>query len=141
LKFWDSSAIVPLCVNEPASPRLHRLADGDPDIVVWWTTPVECTSAICRSRREDHIGLAEEAEAHARLDALRADWHEVQPSDVLREKARRLLRVHPVRAADALQLAAALLWSERYVLDALVALDRRLLETARLEGLQVVTVD
>jgi uncharacterized protein with PIN domain len=95
--FWDSSAIVPLCVNEPASPRLHRLADGDPDIVVWWTTPVECTSAICRSRREGHIGLAEEAEAHARLDALRAGWYEVQPGNLLREKARRLLRVHPVR--------------------------------------------
>ena len=37
---------------------------------------------------------------------------EVLPAEAVREQAARLLRLHPLRAADALQLAAALVWAD-----------------------------
>ena len=112
MRFWDSSAIVPLLVREDrTSAAIARLRE-DPEIAVWWGTPVECASAIARLEREgappDRV-----TEAFARLDDLARGWIEVEPHDDLRQIARRLLRVHPLRAADALQLAAAYLASER----------------------------
>jgi len=39
-------------------------------------------------------------------------WHQIDPSDAIRETAIPFLRVHPLRAADALQLAAAFVAGE-----------------------------
>lgn len=112
MRFWDSSAVVPLLVSEDRTDAaLARLRD-DPELAVWWGTPVECASAIARLEREG-AESAPVAEAFARLDALARAWTEVEPHDEVRQVARRLLRVHPLRAAEALQLAAAYLVSER----------------------------
>ena len=112
MKFWDSSAVVPLLVSEDRTDAaLARLRD-DPELAVWWGTLVECASAIARLEREG-AESARVAEAFARLDALARTWTEVEPHDEIRQVARRLLRVHPLRAADALQLAAAYLVAER----------------------------
>jgi uncharacterized protein with PIN domain len=48
VKFWDSSALVPLLVAEPATPAILALHAEDPEIVTWWATAVECTSALVR---------------------------------------------------------------------------------------------
>ena len=45
--------------------------------------------------------------AQAVAKELSSGWHEVVPSSRVRSAAERLLRVHPLRAADSLQLAAA----------------------------------
>ena len=112
MRFWDSSAIVPLLIEEEATTVLLAKAREDRELVVWWATPVECASAIARLEREgahdDRV-----AAAFARLDQLSASWTEVEPHREIRDTARRLLRVHPLRAADALQLAAAYLAAER----------------------------
>ncbi len=47
-------------------------------------------------------------ECKRRLNLLTADWMEVYDLDAVKTPAHRLLEVHPLRAADALQLAAAL---------------------------------
>jgi hypothetical protein len=76
--------------------------------------------------------------AFARLDALAASWLQVEPSDEIRETARRLLRVHPLRAADALQLAAAIVAAERRPPTmTFVTLDRDLRTAAAREGFVV----
>ena len=63
----------------------------------------------------------------------------VSPSDELRRRAARLLAVHPLRAADALQLAAALLWCEEQPHgEGFVSLDARLREAAGKEGFAVL---
>lgn len=77
----------------------------------------------------------DEDEACDNLEVLRTAWLEIQPTDDLRTLAGRLLRVHPLRAADALQLAAALTWAGSRPSEEFVTLDERLRETARLEGL------
>jgi predicted nucleic acid-binding protein len=70
---------------------------------------------------------------------LSSQWTEVRPSNLVRDQASRVLLLHPLRAADALQLAAALVWagSQTTSLE-FVCLDHRLREAAAREGFQVI---
>jgi predicted nucleic acid-binding protein len=138
VKFWDASAIVVLCIDQPGSEAVRALARSDPDLVAWWGTPVECWSAFGRARREGRIDQRAEQAARRELELLRQAWDEIQPVDEVRRTADRLLRVHPLRAADALQLAAALLWAGDVRAEGFVCLDDRLREAAQLEGFAVL---
>jgi uncharacterized protein len=138
LKFWDSSAVVPLMVGEATTDAMRAIADEDPSMLVWWATPVECVSALARLERDGDLTGAAVAVAIERLDTLAEGWNEVQPVEAVRRAARRLLRVHPLRAADALQLAAAVVAAEGNAASLeLVTLDDRLVEAARREGFVV----
>ena len=139
MRYWDTSAIVPLLVDEDASDAVKDTFDADPLVVTWWGTAVECVSALARLEREGAMTPADMQSASERLDALEMTWAEVQPSDRVRDLASRLLRVHALRAADALQVAAALVAAEGHPGSlALVSLDERLALAAQREGLQVV---
>ena len=135
MKFWDSSALVPLFAAERRTRAVQSLYTRDAEAVVWWATPVECASAIARLEREGALSASDAAESFSRLDALAPSWMQIDPSDEIRESARRFLRVHTLRAADALQLAAALAAAERRPSTlAFVTLDDRLREAAGKEG-------
>jgi uncharacterized protein len=138
MKFWDASAIIPLCLDELQTASLKNLAEEDEAIVAWWATPVECYSAFARLRREEVLTTAEEDQARSVLTALAAEWTEIEPSRAVRDQAGRGLLLHPLRAADALQLAAALVWSRGQTADHFVCLDQRLREAARREGFAVL---
>jgi predicted nucleic acid-binding protein len=141
MKFWDASAIVPLLMSEPTTKTLQALAEKDPTMVVWWATEVECASAIARLEREDALDETAAMQAFHRLRQLAPTWHEVDPSDPVREAAVRFLRVHPLRAADALQLAAAFITAERRPSSLeVVTLDDRLAAAARKEGFALIGV-
>ena len=138
MKFWDASAIVPLVLAEPTTKVLQTLAAKDPAMLVWWATEVECTSAIARLERDAALDDSAMTQALDRLKQLANGWHEVDPSDSVREAAVRFLRVHPLRAADALQLSAAYIAAERRPSSlAFVTLDDRLALAARREGFVV----
>jgi uncharacterized protein len=135
MKFWDSSAVIPLLVSELMSVSMQELFKSDPIIVAWWATEIECTSAIARRHRLGRLSEETTEEAFRRLTSLRAGWHEVEPSEEIRESAKRLLRVHDLRTADALQLAAAFFAAEaRPSTLEFTSLDERLLAAARREG-------
>jgi predicted nucleic acid-binding protein len=135
MKFWDSSALVPLFAAERRTKAVQALYTRDSEVVVWWGTPVECASAIARLERDGALSAADAAESFSRLDGFAPSWMQVDPSDEIRESARRFLRVHPLRAADALQLAAALVAAERRPPTlTLVTCDDRLREAAAKEG-------
>ena len=139
MKFWDASAVIPLCVREPRSPLVRKIAEEDGAIVVWWTTPVECYSAFARRRRDDTLTRAHEDQARQAVTRLAADWTEMQPGQHVRETAARVLLLHPLRAAHALQLAAGLMWANgRTTRHHFVCLDQRLCEAARHEGFAVL---
>ncbi|MBI4264609.1 MAG: PIN domain-containing protein [Acidobacteria bacterium] len=139
MRFWDTSALVPLLVQEDATDAVRAQHRSDPTLIVAWTTLVECGSAIARAEHEQLLTREEATAAFARLDALARTWREVEPSDELREIARRLLRAHRLRAADALQLAAATLASERRPASLTVlTLDDRLETAAVREGFTVL---
>jgi uncharacterized protein len=139
MKFWDASAIVPLLLTEAATASLQRLAAGDKEMLVWWATEVECASAIARLERDGALREEDAADAFDMLRRLAAGWHEVDASDTVREAAVRFLRVHSLRAADALQLAAAYIAAERRPPSLeLITLDERLSGAARKEGFVVI---
>lgn len=142
MKYWDSSALVPLCVDEGTSARIVGLYRADPVIVTWWGSEIECASAFSRLEREGALTAAAVSEAMDRLKGLRGAWHEVQPSQLLRDTAVRLIRVHPLRAADAIQLSSAVVAADRdpAALD-LITLDARLAAAARREGFAVLGLD
>lgn len=138
MRFWDTSALVPLLAEEPATAAAQRLY-GEQAAVVWWATVVECGSSIARLERDGHLSGAQAAVAFDRLDGLRASWVEVEAGDEIRDVARRMLRVHPLRAAGALQLAAAWLGAERRPGTLpFVTLDERLKAAALREGFPLV---
>ncbi len=135
MRFWDTSALVPLLLAEEASVECQRLYREDPLCVVWWGTEVECVSAVARLEREGALSAAQASATLRRLDDLAGRWQEVQPVAMVRTTARRLLRVHPLRAADALQLAAALVASEGDPASLpFVSGDARLRDAATREG-------
>jgi predicted nucleic acid-binding protein len=141
MKFWDASAIVPLLMAEPSTKTLQGLCEKDPTMIVWWGTEVECASAIARLERDAALDDAAAREAFDRLKHLAHAWHEVDASDPIREAAVRFLRVHPLRAADALQLAAAFVAAERRPSSIeVVTLDDRLAVAARKEGFVLIQV-
>ena len=135
MRFWDSSAIVPLAVEEAASALLSNLYRLDSTVLVWALTSTEVTSALCRRHREGALDRAQLQASEERLRRLREDWTEVQDLDPVRLRAERLLHVHSLTAADGLQLAAALIATEERPQGfSFVTLDDRLGEAAAREG-------
>ena len=139
MRFWDSSALVPLLVEEAVTRPLCELFLQEDGVLVWWGTEVECASAIARLEREGRLSPPEATLAFQRLEGLARDWHRIEPVEQVRRVATRLLRVHPLRAADALQLAAALLGAESQPSSlGFVCLDDRLTIAAQREGFPTV---
>ncbi len=140
MRFWDSSAIVPLLVAESFSTEVMAEYESDPEAIVWWATEVECVSALARLEREGSLGGPTMVDALERLRGLAGAWREVQPIARVRQTAIRLLRVHGLRGADALQLAAAIAAAEDHPASLpLVTLDGRLAQAAEREGFRVVS--
>jgi predicted nucleic acid-binding protein len=139
MRFWDSSAAVPLLVDEPASGAVHAAHAQDTEIAAWWATEVECVSALARLEREGVMDSSSLGDALERLDGLASAWLEVQPIQRVRDLSIRLLRVHSSRAADALQLAAALAAAEDHPETLpFVTLDDRLGQAAQREGFVLI---
>jgi predicted nucleic acid-binding protein len=139
VKFWDTSAIVPLCVAEPASRQARGILEADPSMIVWWATRTECVSAVARRRRDGQLTARAEQQSRQILTALATAWAEILPNESLRARSERLLAVHPLRAADAFQLAAALLWSRGETANhTIFSFDDRLREAALREGFAVL---
>jgi predicted nucleic acid-binding protein len=135
MNFWDSSALVPLLVTEASSDLRRKQYDVDPWAVVWFGTLAEIESSLVRRQRDGQLPADVEHAARKRLHEMTKQWTEVTPTTEVRARAIRLLRVHPLRAADAFQLAAALIFCREQPqhLPFLTA-DQRLRTAAALEG-------
>ena len=139
MRFWDSSAIVPLVLVESASARVRNWYRTDSEIIVWTLTRVELLSAIARRRRED--SKPNPMLTAARRNIIRAwdGWSEVTTVELVRRHAERLVELYPLRAADALQLGAALMAAEGDPRNLeFVTLDRNLADAAEREGFPVL---
>jgi len=130
---------IPLIAEEKTRDRLLELLEQDAEMLAWWGTPVEIASALARREREGLLAADEVATALTTAHALAASWHEIVPSNLIRRTAERLLRAHPLRATDSLQLAAALIASDQDPRSLeFVCLDVRLTRAAQREGFQVL---
>ena len=138
--FWDSSALVPLCIRQAGS-RQVQLYLKKFDLVVWWGSVVEVHSAICRLHRAKEISDADKQGAVARLRMLSRGWREVFPDDQVRDLAEESLDKYFLRAADALQLAASLIWCQkRPPRRCFITADRRLAQAAASAGFSVLDI-
>jgi uncharacterized protein len=142
VKFWETSAVVPLCITEPRSAKVKATLIEDPDMVVWWATRTECVSACMRQVRERSLQAGGERQARQVLQTLAKAWTEIQPNEVLRGTAERSLAVHSLTAADAYQLAAALQWCQSQTQNMFfVTFDDRLRSAAHKEGFSVLPIE
>lgn len=142
MRFWDSSALVPLTVSEPFSEQTRTELGADSEIVVWWGSRIECLSALRRRERQGVLDAAGVRGAVEVLDALSADWSEVLPTDAVRAEAERALAIHPLQTGDALQLGAALTWRRGPAQRAeIVCLDERLRDAAAREGFALLPAE
>ncbi len=140
MNFWDTSAVVAMLAGENAAPIARRIHDADDRMVVWWGTSVECAAAVASRERAKSLRPHRATEILERADQLAEFWHEVEPDQRIRAHARRLLRVHPLRAADALQLAAAVVFAEDNQAGVgFVSFDARLNDAAAREGFPILT--
>lgn len=138
MAFWDASAVVPLCCTQPETAASRRLRRELKRMVVWWGTPVEARSAFARLFRDRHLDAAGRTDAIRRLGQLRASCDEVSPIDRVRALAEDLPDTHGLRALDAAQLAAALVWCrEKPKHRPLVCFDDRLRTAAAAFGFSV----
>lgn len=142
MRYWDTSGLASLLLTDAHSTAAVQCLDTDPNITTWWVTFVECQSAIWNNERRGQIRTSDAEAAQQRLLAIRKLWIEIPPSERIRSMACRYLRVHELRAADALQLAAAYEACGEQPDDLpFVTNDRRLALAARREGFPVVTTE
>jgi predicted nucleic acid-binding protein len=142
MMFWDSSAIIPLCVDEPKTKMVRNVSERDGAIVAWWGSTIECYSAFARLRRDKMLNYNEEEQLRNLLQMLSDSWTEIKPSQDIKNTSGRLLLLHPLRAADSLQLAAALIWAEKSPTNhGFVCLNNRLREAANKEGFVLLPSD
>ena len=138
--FWDSSALVPLCVQQQATPMAESLSKKY-GLVVWWAAPVEVRSAFARLLRMGQLNSNGNVQAQVVLARLRSKWSEIFPDPALRDQAERLVDRFPLKGADALQLAASLAWcSGRPSARAFISGDAQLLDAASHLGFQTLKV-
>lgn len=132
--FWDSSALIPLCVTQPQTAK-SRLLYETYGIVAWWATQVEMMSGLARL---DRVGqITHDPFLMGKQIALEIvrGWLSVGSTERIAAGACSLLELHSLRAADALQLAAALEWCEgQPVGKVFLTFDRRLHEAAGFAG-------
>lgn len=138
MRFWDSSALVPLVIAQATSRIADTWLATDPVPAVWTLTPVEISSAIQRLLRDGAIAESDADNAERRVADLLRVCHVVVDVETAKSQAQRLLRLHALRAADALQLAAALEWCGGRTAGRIVhTLDTQLAAAARREGFGV----
>jgi len=138
VRFWDSSAVVPLLIQQERSSRAAAWVSGDDAMVMWTLTPVEVVSALRRLVREGALSEDAARVAEVRLGEMLDRSHIVIDVEAVKSLAARLLRLHPLRAFDALQLGAALHWTEGSPQGrTLHTLDNRLAQAAEREGFLV----
>jgi predicted nucleic acid-binding protein len=134
--FWDASALVPLCVGQSTTNRA-AIFYKKYEAVIWWATPLEISSALARLLRMKQVDPQDWLKCRQLATDLIDSCFVIQPSDVLLSQAMQLVETYDLRAADALQLSAALQWSEgapqaRIFLTS----DQRLRDAAALRGFE-----
>ena len=140
MRFWDTSAVLPLIIEEDLSEKVRGWLDHDSEVALWGLTRVELASAIERRVREGRVDPRQRAAALRRAADFADGAHEVTDLLVVRAKSIALLARHALRAADAAQLGAALVLAEPDPASVtMVVLDQRLADAALREGLEVVS--
>lgn len=142
MRFWDTSALLPLVVAERTTTLAERWLREDPGVVVWTLTRVELLSALARRRRAEPRSARRLLAARREVLSAWQQWSEVTAVEVVRRHAERVGETHPLSAADALQIGAALVAAEDDpAAIEFVTFDSDQAAAAEREGFRVLTAD
>ena len=141
MRYFDASAVVKRYVDEAGSAQVRRLLLPG-EVVVSRLSEVEIGSSINRRMRDGALSAEQRDRILAALLEDLATWQVVEVTPEITSTALRLLRTHPLRAGDAIQLASALFVDANLPgpLTELVAFDRRLIDAALREGLTLMEI-
>jgi predicted nucleic acid-binding protein len=139
MRFWDSSALIPLLIREKSSEAMRAILIGDRHIAASVITPLEIESALWRRRHHGDFDTEQHSVAEETFAELTHSWSEIGDIIIVRGIALDLLSRHALRAGDALQLATAIVaqGSNRVPL-VFITLDLDLAIAARAEGFAVL---
>ena len=139
MRFWDSSAVVALIVEQPASARVRALESEAIQGAAWVSSDIEARSAIERLRREGVLSPEQARRDADDCELVLEEMHRIDLIEAVKKRAKRLLARYALRAGDALQLGAALLVADDSPEGVdFVTLDERLAEAAHREGFRVL---
>jgi predicted nucleic acid-binding protein len=133
--FLDTSAFVKLYIAEPGSERMRETVGREGSVAASALAFAEIHATFARRRREELL-LAPELEQIRR--AFAADWEQLLQMPVgtaVLKTVPWLCERHPLRGADAVHLASALLLREEGLEVTFACSDRPLLGAAAAEGL------
>ena len=138
MKFWDASALIPLLIDEATTQAMWQLSSAERYLLISFITPIEITSALTRRVRTHELTAAQMDFANKRLPELQRFWLMIDDLPAISRIALELLRTHPLRAGDAIQLASAITASGDRTTIPFVTLDKRLAVAAAAEGFPVL---
>lgn len=137
--FWDTSAIIPLYCNQVISSGSRAVRQRYSTLAVWWGTHVEVHSALNRLSREGIQSELQTKSAFAKWARLRSSARIINPDDNILRIAASLTADNGIRALDAFQLSAALVWCRELPRNRpIICADKRLGEAAGQVGFDVV---
>ncbi|MGB7209037.1 MAG: type II toxin-antitoxin system VapC family toxin [Pyrinomonadaceae bacterium] len=138
MSFWDSSAIVPLCLYEANSQNARRLWRRPVSKYIAWFTPVEVMSAFARSERTGEITDQRRLVAEKLLQIIESRFELIHSEPRIVALARTFPSIYGLRSLDSLQLAAALVWCKEFPKDKdFISADAKLLESAKSVGFTI----
>lgn len=138
IAFWDTSAIIPLCVRQDATFEARRVGRLFSRRIIWCGTAVEFHSSISRLKRTGEIEAKGCSLALKQWFRFQRLVHEVRAIDALVSLAVEMPERYGLRSLDAFQLASALIWcNERPRNRPFVCADRRLATAASDAGFEL----
>lgn len=135
IAYFDTSAIVPLVINEPTTAVCNRIWTESTRVVSVRLLYPEARAALARAERMGRLTRAQLTTAVAELDLIIDEVDMIEVTAVLAQAAGELAQRYGLRGYDAVHLAAALAVADEDLV--LVTGDADLAAAARAIGIAV----
>jgi uncharacterized protein len=140
IAYLDTSALVPLLIDEPASPMCLEVWESVDLLVSTRLVEIEAAAALHQANRLGRISRSDLATALDSLDAFMTDLDLLEIDADLVRDARRCAAAVPLRGFDAIHCAAGLFVSEEPG-TTMVSGDQQLLSAWRHFGAEIIDVN
>jgi uncharacterized protein len=107
IAYFDTSALIPLLVDEPGSERAARVWDVADHVIAVRLIYAEARAALAQANRMGRLAAADLTTAIDGLEGLYAGLDLLEVDEQLVRRAGELAQHHALRGYDAIHLAAA----------------------------------
>jgi uncharacterized protein len=106
IAYFDTSAIIPLIINEPSSDRCNRVWDESSRVVSVRLLYPEARAALAKAERMGRLSAAQRVAAIVELETIITQVDHIEVTEALAYRAGELAQAHGLRGYDAVHLAA-----------------------------------